>query len=282
MFKSSCATVDPNDRFLFLSVILSEWRGHQRSPRCLISPRWVPNSSSISTPWHPVLYLTLPASPYCRIQHWRMKPPPIHRTTTPPTKRSWPPPPVTSGLPCRTWMQNWTLTNKTFLSRVTSHPSLTKTVFLIRLQVRLSCLALFKCTCLCTHAASKLSVTAHCRLAVLGWNSKRARSRFTLCSLSKAIDFCLWHSNSCAGPVPHCPLTSRRATSFQRLYERTHLGHTWTDCLSCIGFSSHLSTAGWHVSPFISLYLNFLILLFQCKIMKLNTWRRLAPPPLWV
>lgn len=106
-------------------------------------------------PVTPVLYLTLPASPYCRIQRWRMKPPPTHRTTTPPTKRSWPPPPVTSGLPCRMWMQNWTLTNKTFLSRVTSHPSLTKTVFLIRLQVRLSCPALFKCTCLCTHTVSK-------------------------------------------------------------------------------------------------------------------------------
>lgn len=137
-FYSAAAGLRILTNFVFVSVILSEWRDRQRSPRCLISPRWVPASSSNhlrrgSTSRHwPAL-----TSPRCRIRRRWMKAAPTRRTTTPRTKRSWPPPPATSGPPCRTWKRSWTWTSRTFPSRATSRPLWMRTVFPLRLQVRL-------------------------------------------------------------------------------------------------------------------------------------------------
>lgn len=73
----------------------------------------------------------------CRSLHLQMNPLHfIHRMTTPQTKRSWPPPPVISGQPCKTWMQIWSLTNKTSLTHLILHPLLMRTVFLFSPQVR--------------------------------------------------------------------------------------------------------------------------------------------------
>lgn len=133
--------LDVND-CLFFSVILSEWRGHQRNPHCLIFPRWVPNAPFICRYFSFHLTSSPPPPLHFRLLIMQMNPPLSHRTTMPRTKRSWPPPPVISGLPCTTWMQNWILTNKTSLSLVTLHPLLMRTIFLIRLQVRFRCLTL--------------------------------------------------------------------------------------------------------------------------------------------
>lgn len=130
--------------FFFFSVILSEWRGRQRNPRCLTHPRCVPNSLYLYILLNFVcLYLSLWPPPLlcCRILRPQMNlPPSTHRMTTPQMRRSWPPPPVISlgRQLCMTWMQIWTQTNKTFPSHATLHPLLMRTVFLIRLQVRLS------------------------------------------------------------------------------------------------------------------------------------------------
>lgn len=134
-------TLDPDDwSFFFCSVILSEWRGRQRNHHCLTCPRCVPSAPYLySLTLRYWLYfsffpltLSRPSFLCCRIL-LQMNLPPTHRMTTPQMRRSWPPPPVISGLLLMTWMQIWTLTNKTSLSHVTLHPLLMRTVSLIRL-----------------------------------------------------------------------------------------------------------------------------------------------------
>lgn len=130
--------------FLFLSNTFRVKRSPKKSP--LSDPSQARTWLSIHlycSLFHFAQPLSMPLPLYCRIPHPRMNLPPTHRMTMPQMKRSWPPPPATSGLPCMTWMRNWTLTNKTSLSHVTSRPLSMRTVFLIRPQVRLSCPTLF-------------------------------------------------------------------------------------------------------------------------------------------
>lgn len=276
-FHSTAARLWILMNFVLVSVILSEWRDRQRSPRCLICPRWVPTSSSnplccCSTNW---LWPPL-TSPRCRIRRWWTKPPPTRRTTTPRMRRSWPPPPATSGPPCRTWTRNWTLSSKTFRSRATSRPLWTRTVFPRRLQVRLHHLRCF-------------SPPAY--VCILGWPASISQAKFKsctrrICSLSTDIDFCcgtcitvLSQFPTALWPREQPPLCSgcRGKKKPNNLIWVTHeLANTHVQHQPLILL---VHSCG-NILSFLCLHLSLgLIFLSQCKIMKLNTWRRLAPPP---
>lgn len=132
------------DCFLFLSNTFRVKRSPKKSPLSdtsqvctsffmYISFTWVYQFSLSEFLLHPSDFFTL----CCRNLRLQMNPPPfIHRMTTPQTKRSLPPPPVISGRPCKTWMQIWILTNRTSLTHLILRPSLMRTVFLFRPQVR--------------------------------------------------------------------------------------------------------------------------------------------------
>lgn len=281
--------------FSFFSVILSEWKSHQRNPHCLTHPRCVPNSSDLyisqySWAAHYSLFpvtLSLAPSLCCRILHLQMKlPPSAHRTTTPQTRRSWPPPPATSGPPCTTWTQIWPLTSKTSLSHATLLPLLMRTVFLTRLQVRIlldsSSCHLYSKKC---WPRSKHTADRRCSKDIqsLCLEKPSATIPFTLHSSGIVIDFCCGSEISLLAQFSSALWPPKESFS-QRLCGSTHLGQRWNNeqTASASDISPELYT-GWNVSPFLLLPLKLsFFFLWQYKTMKSSTWRSLAQRRLWV
>lgn len=93
--------------------------------------------------------------------------------------------------------------------------------------------------------------------------------------------FLLWLSNKPAGPVAHWPLEEPplpRGSVNQLIWVRHDLPNRQPD----LSFSTELNT-DWNEFSFHLLHLKFnFVFPYQCKIMKLSTWRRLAPLRPWV
>lgn len=99
--------------------------------------------------------------------------------------------------------------------------------------------------------------------------------------IQRSYWFLLWLSNKPAGPVAHWPLEEPplpRGSVNQLIWVRHDLPNRQPD----LSFSTELNT-DWNEFSFHLLHLKFnFVFPFQCKIMKLSTWRRLAPLRPWV